>query len=250
MPPLTAIFEEPGAPASSIDPATLHSSSAPRTHRYWWLPPYAMWKHLIDRVLAAIILVCVTPLILLLATLIKLADGGPSFYSQIRLGRHGRPYRIYKLRTMTLNCEDESGPIWSCRNDARVTRLGRLLRLTHLDELPQLHNIIRGEMSLIGPRPERPELIQRLEPAIWDYRKRLDVRPGLTGLAQVRLEADTSIEHVRRKVRYDLYYIRRMSLALDLRILAATVVYLILVSFTALRDVCSATRFPASDESQ
>jgi lipopolysaccharide/colanic/teichoic acid biosynthesis glycosyltransferase len=250
MPPLTAAYEESGAPISTIDSAVLHSPSAPRTDRSRLVPPYAMWKHVIDRVLAVVILVFVWPLIVLLAALIKLADGGPSFYSQIRLGRHGRPYRIYKLRTMTLNCEDETGPVWSCRNDARVTRLGRLLRLTHLDELPQLLNIIRGEMSLIGPRPERPELIRRLEPVVPDYQRRLDVRPGLTGLAQVRLEADASIKHVRRKVRYDLYYIRRMSLSLDLRIVAATLVYLVLVSFTALRDVCFTSRSSASDKSQ
>src|SRR5580704_7554562 len=137
---------------------------------------------------------------------------------------------------MVLNCESQTGPVWSYRDDPRVTRLGRLLRLTHLDELPQLHNIIRGEMSLIGPRPERPELIRDLEPAVPGYRKRLDVRPGLTGLAQVRLQADTSIEHVRRKVRYDLYYIRRMSLSLDMRIFAATFGYLITIYFTAVRD--------------
>jgi len=142
---------------------------------------------------------------------------------------------------MVLNCESQTGPVWSYRDDPRVTRLGRLLRLTHLDELPQLHNIIRGEMSLIGPRPERPELIRDLEPAVPGYRKRLDVRPGLTGLAQVRLQADTSIEHVRRKVRYDLYYIRRMSLSLDMRIIAATVAYLVVVYFTAVRDLVFAT---------
>src|SRR5262249_55106805 len=138
------------------------------------------------------------------------------------LGRFGRPFLIYKLRTMTHNCEQESGVRWAVPGDPRVTRLGRFLRKTHLDELPQLWNVLRGDMSLVGPRPERPEFVPGLERAIPGYRPRLLVKPGVTGLAQVQLPADTDIPSVRRKLAYDLYYIRSGGLWLDLRLLAST----------------------------
>jgi lipopolysaccharide/colanic/teichoic acid biosynthesis glycosyltransferase len=120
------------------------------------------------------------------------------------------------------NCEWRSGPLWSQVGDPRVTSLGRFLRRTHLDELPQLWNVLKGEMSLVGPRPERPEYVPALSQAIPHYRERLNVRPGVTGLAQVQLPPDTNLNDVRRKLDYDLYYLQHLGLWLDLRILLAT----------------------------
>jgi len=178
-----------------------------------------------DFVLALVLLVLVLPLLALAALLVKLASRGPAFYSQVRLGRGGKPYRIYKLRTMFHECEKLSGARWSRPGDSRVTPVGRFLRGTHLDELPQLWNVLRGEMSLVGPRPERPEFVPELERAIPDYRDRLLVRPGITGLAQVWLPPDTDLNSVHRKLRYDLYYVRHLGFWLDVR----------LVGFTALQ---------------
>src|SRR5439155_3872848 len=167
-------------------------------------------KAVLDRVAALALLVLGGPLILVLALLVKLTSRGPAFYTQTRLGRHGVPFTICKLRTMMNKCESLTGPRWSMPGDPRVTGLGRFLRATHLDELPQLLNVLRGDMSLIGPRPERPEFLPELERACPRYRERLAVRPGVTGLAQVQLPADTNIASVRRKLAYDLYYIRHV----------------------------------------
>jgi lipopolysaccharide/colanic/teichoic acid biosynthesis glycosyltransferase len=149
------------------------------------------------------------------------------FYWQQRVGEKGRIYGIYKIRTRECASEATTGPVWSPRQDPRITRVGWFLRATHLDELPQLWNVVRGEMSLIGPRPERPELIPEIERQIPGYRRRMQIRPGLTGMAQIHLFSDTRIEHVRRKLVYDLYYVRYMSPWLDARILICTGFYLI-----------------------
>jgi len=191
--------------------------------------------------LAAVLLVIAGPIMLLCAVLVKLTSRGPAFYSQMRLGLGGKPYRIYKLRTMYHLCEAVSGPKWSQLGDPRITRLGRFLRATHLDELPQLWNIMRGEMSLIGPRPERPEFVLALAAAIPLYKKRLLVRPGVTGLAQVQLPPDTDLESVHSKVAYDLYYVGQANPWMDLRILAATALKVFGASFELLRTVF---RFP------
>jgi lipopolysaccharide/colanic/teichoic acid biosynthesis glycosyltransferase len=185
---------------------------------------------------AVILLVLTSPLTLLSAVLVKLTSRGPVFYSQVRLGRFGRPYRIYKIRTMTHNCEKITGPKWSLPQDPRITPVGRFLRRTHVDELPQLWNIIRGDMSLIGPRPERPEIVPVLEEAIPHYSDRLLVRPGVTGLAQVQWPADTNLESVRRKLAYDLYYVRHSSFWLDLRILFCTACLVLGMPYFFLRD--------------
>ena len=152
------------------------------------------------------------PLILLAMALVKLTSRGPAIYRQVRAGLGGRPFTIYKIRTMAHDCEARTGPVWATADDPRVTPLGRFLRRSHLDELPQLWNVLRGEMSLVGPRPERPEFVAQLQRAIPDYRRRLQVPPGVTGLAQVQLPPDTDLAGVRRKLVYDLYYIRRMEL--------------------------------------
>jgi lipopolysaccharide/colanic/teichoic acid biosynthesis glycosyltransferase len=197
---------------------------------------YLAVKAVLEYSLAVVILILAAPVILLCAVLVRLTSRGPAFYSQTRLGLGGRPYRIYKLRTMYHQCELLSGPQWSQSGDPRVTPLGRFLRSTHLDELPQLWNILRGEMGLIGPRPERPEFIPALAKAIPLYEMRMLVRPGVTGLAQVQVPADSDLESVRVKVAHDLFYIQNASLWMDLRILAATLFKVFGVSFSSLRQ--------------
>ncbi len=195
-------------------------AAAPQTHP--WYPPC---KAALERVAALALLVLGGPLILALALLVKLTSRGPAFYTQTRLGRDGTLFTIYKLRTMVNRCESLTGPRWSMPGDPRVTPLGRFLRASHLDELPQLLNVLRGDMSLIGPRPERPEFLPELERACPRYRERLAVRPGVTGLAQVQLPPDTSIDSVRRKLAYDLYYIRHVGPWLDFLLLVCTALY-------------------------
>jgi lipopolysaccharide/colanic/teichoic acid biosynthesis glycosyltransferase len=175
-----------------------------------------------DRVIALVLIVLAAPLIALLAALVRAGSRGPAIYRQVRLGRGGRPFSMYKIRTMAHDCERATGPTWSIPGDPRVTRLGRFLRRTHLDELPQLWNVLRGEMSLVGPRPERPEIIGQLERVLPRYRDRLAVLPGVTGLAQVQLPPDTEVSGVRVKLDYDFCYIARMAPGLDARLIVAT----------------------------
>jgi lipopolysaccharide/colanic/teichoic acid biosynthesis glycosyltransferase len=192
---------------------------APKRPTYVWTKLVAEW------VIALLLAFLTAPVVLLLALLVKFSSRGPAFYCQGRLGLQGRPFRIIKLRTMRHNCEAESGPVWSLPGDGRVTRLGRILRDTHLDELPQLFNVLLGHMSLVGPRPERPEIAAQIERSIPEFRWRLLVRPGVTGLAQMRLPADTDFEGVRLKLAHDLYYARELSFQLDLRIAFSTAFY-------------------------
>lgn len=176
----------------------------------------------LDLVVAGFLLVIALPVIGVALLAVKLTSRGPGLYSQTRLGRFGRPFRIHKIRSMTHNCESKSGIQWSTKGDARVTPVGRILRKTHIDELPQLFNILGGQMSLVGPRPERPELVGVLEDAIPRYSERLSVRPGLTGLAQVQLPPDVDLDSVRRKLRYDLHYVATGGVWTDLRLMVAT----------------------------
>jgi lipopolysaccharide/colanic/teichoic acid biosynthesis glycosyltransferase len=155
----------------------------------------------------------------------------------VRLGKDGRPFTLYKLRTMRHNCEAQTGPRWAVPADPRVTCIGRFLRASHIDELPQLWNVLRGEMALVGPRPERPELVKMLETAIPHYRERLRVRPGLTGVAQLQLPPDSTLDDVRAKVAYDLFYIRRMGLRLDVGALVGTGLKLAGVRRSSLRHL-------------
>jgi lipopolysaccharide/colanic/teichoic acid biosynthesis glycosyltransferase len=175
---------------------------------------------------------------------VRLTSRGPAFYAQTRLGRNGVPFRIFKVRTMQHNCERASGAQWSRPGDPRVTLIGQFLRRTHLDELPQLWNVLRGDMSLVGPRPERPEFIPSLRQAIPHYCDRLLVKPGVTGLAQVQLPADTDLNSVRRKLAYDLFYIQRINLWLDLRLIACTAVHMLGVPYHVL---CWLFRMPSLD---
>lgn len=177
-------------------------------------------------------LVLAAPIILVAAVLVKLTSRGPAFYTQTRLGLDGREYTIYKLRSMFHNCERQSGACWSTAGDPRITLVGRWLRRLHIDELPQLWNVLRGDMSLVGPRPERPEFIPHLEEALPLYRLRRAVRPGVTGLAQVQLPPDTDLESVRRKLAYDLYYVYHGNTWLDLQLLAATAIHVVGVPYS------------------
>jgi len=197
-------------------------------------PAYLIVKIGVEWVVVLALAVIALPLIAVMAILTKLTSPGPAFYRQVRTGKGGRPFGMLKIRTMTHNCEATTGPVWSASGaDKRVTRLGRFLRETHLDELPQLMNVLLGQMSLIGPRPERPELIARLEKVLPRYRERLLVRPGLTGLAQVQRAADADIEDVRHKLAHDIYYVREASLWLDLRIVLCTAFHLMGLLFNA-----------------
>jgi len=184
----------------------------------------ALWaKRLSDIFLGLIGTLVFLILLPFIALAITLDCPGPIFYRQARLGRGGRPFRVWKLRTMVPNAEDDGKAQWAKEDDDRITRVGKLLRKTRLDELPQVLNVLRGEMSIIGPRPERPEFIAELQEQIPFYRTRLCVKPGLTGWAQVHYGYGNSVEDALVKLQYDLYYIRHWSLWLDLCILFKTV---------------------------
>jgi lipopolysaccharide/colanic/teichoic acid biosynthesis glycosyltransferase len=202
----------------------------PSIRRGWYRPV----KHALDFAAVLVIGMMALPVIAVSALIVKLTSRGPAFYMQKRLGLGGRPFTIYKIRTMVDNCESLTGPRWSMPGDPRVTRFGWFLRVTHLDELPQLLNVLRGEMSLVGPRPERPEFVPELERALPTYRRRLAVRPGVTGLAQVQLPADTDLGSVRRKLSYDLYYIEHLGPWMDLRLLFGTLFYAAGIPFQTL----------------
>lgn len=187
------------------------------------LPAIARSKRLADIVISSIACVVLSPVVAGIAVLTKLTDlRSPVLYSQIRIGQFGRTFRIYKFRTMCEGAEDETGAVWSGRRDPRVTRLGRVLRRFRLDEIPQFFNIIRGDMSLVGPRPERPELAAELEKEIPFYSERENIMPGLTGWAQIRYGYGNSPQDAARKLEYDLYYMKHLSFALDLQILLST----------------------------
>jgi exopolysaccharide biosynthesis polyprenyl glycosylphosphotransferase len=180
-------------------------------------------KRVLDTALGAAMLVAAGPLMVVIAALIKLTSPGPILYSQERVGLHGTPFRMWKFRSMRSDAERGTGPVWASQDDPRVTPIGRMMRRTRIDELPQLWNIIRGEMSLTGPRPERPIFVERFSETISFYEKRLSVRPGLTGWAQVMHRYDESELDVAEKLEYDLYYIKHWSLFLDLQIWIRTI---------------------------
>ena len=179
-------------------------------------------KRLGDVALALTLLILTAPLQLLLALVVKASGGGPAFYKQTRVGQYGRPFSMLKLRTMRVDAENGEAR-WAQGDDPRTTRVGRVLRRTRLDELPQLLNILMGEMSFVGPRPERPEFVDTLEKAIPYYAWRHAVRPGLSGWAQINYPYGSSVEDSVRKLEYDLYYIRNFSLATDLFIVLRTI---------------------------
>ena len=185
-------------------------------------PWEAALKRTFDIVVSLLILILGLPLWLLVALLIKLDSRGPILYRQERVGRNGKLFNIYKYRSMSSDAETTSGPVWAEKNDPRVTRIGKILRRTHIDEIPQFINVLSGEMSVVGPRPERSYFVEKLSKELPLYKRRLKVRPGITGWAQIKYKYDQSIEDVRAKVKYDLFYIENISWRLDLKILFNT----------------------------
>ena len=180
-------------------------------------------KRISDVLISMIILIITFPLNILISIFIKLDSPGPVLFKQDRIGMNNKIFRIYKFRSMFLDAEKHTGPVWSRKDDPRVTRVGRILRKLRLDEIPQFYNVLKGEMSLVGPRPERPYFVDMLAQQLPYYRRRLKVRPGITGWAQVKHKYDESIEDVKVKLRYDLFYIENMSFRMDIKILARTI---------------------------
>ena len=186
-------------------------------------PVRSAMKRIFDLTMSGILLLCASPVLLLLAALIKLDSEGPVFYWQERVGRAGKPYRVHKLRTMKKDAEKLSGPVWAQQKDPRITRLGSFLRKTRLDEIPQVFAVFNGDMSFVGPRPERPFFVQQLKTQIPFFGLREAVKPGITGWAQIRYPYGATVEDSKNKLEYDLYYVQHQSLFLDLAICFHTV---------------------------
>jgi exopolysaccharide biosynthesis polyprenyl glycosylphosphotransferase len=180
-------------------------------------------KRMFDMVLSLIILTITAPLFIVLAVLIRITSAGPAIFRQERIGLYGNPFIMYKFRTMYADAEKRSGPVWAKENDPRITPLGYWLRKLRLDEIPQLANVLKGDMSLVGPRPERDHFVQQFKKQIPLYTRRLRVRPGITGWAQVKWKYDESFEDVKEKTKYDLFYVENMSLRMDFKILLNTI---------------------------
>jgi exopolysaccharide biosynthesis polyprenyl glycosylphosphotransferase len=182
----------------------------------------AQIKRLMDIIVATLVLILGAPFWLIVAWAIKLNSPGPMIYKQIRVGRNGKNFTVLKFRSMYQDAEKRSGPAWATENDPRITPVGRFIRKTRLDEIPQFFNVLKGEMSLVGPRPERPYFVEQLKAEIPWYVRRIKMKPGITGWAQVKHKYDASIEDVKQKVMYDLYYFENMSIVLDLKIILQT----------------------------
>ena len=180
-------------------------------------------KRALDLFVSIIIIILTLPIFILTAIAIKLESKGPVFFTQDRCGMSGELFKIFKFRSMKNDAEKSTGPIWSQKGDPRITRVGKFIRKVRIDELPQMINVLKGEMSMVGPRPERPFFVEKLAEQIPYYKRRLKVRPGITGWAQVKHKYDESIEDVKIKLRYDLFYIENMSLRMDFKILFRTI---------------------------
>jgi len=206
---------------------------------------YPLVERLFDLILALVFGILALPIALVIMIAIRLESPGPVLYRQVRIGKnfrrsngsgagpnglnrrrinfYGRPFLIYKFRTMRVHAEKDTGPVWATEDDPRVTRVGSFLRKAHLDELPQLLNVIKGDMSLVGPRPERPYFVRKFAPQIEGYVERFSVKPGITGFAQLYNGYDSSAEDVKRKIAYDRAYIAQRSLRLNVRLILLTV---------------------------
>ncbi len=180
-------------------------------------------KRILSLLVSSLILLFALPLILLLIALIKLDSKGPAFYKQERVGQDGKIFTLIKFRSMYANAEEKTGPVWSKDADDRITRIGRFMRRTRLDELPQFFNVLRGDMSVVGPRPERPHFVQQLAESIPFYHMRHTVKPGITGWAQINYGYANTLEHTVEKLQYDLFYIKNISVILDSLILLETI---------------------------
>jgi exopolysaccharide biosynthesis polyprenyl glycosylphosphotransferase len=180
-------------------------------------------KRMMDIVLSSLILVVNLPVMLLTALIIRLSSKGPAVFAQERVGLHGQPFVMYKFRSMYVDAEKKTGPTWASDNDPRITPVGLWLRKLRLDELPQLYNVLKGDMSLVGPRPEREYFVNQFKKQIPLYTRRLRVRPGITGWAQVKWKYDETFDDVVEKTKYDLFYVENISLKMDLKILINTI---------------------------
>lgn len=182
-----------------------------------------IWRRVLSVVASAVLLAVVLPLLPFVVLAIKLNSAGPILYKQARVGRRGATFFCYKFRTMRRDAEADTGPTWARDDDPRITRVGRFLRLSRLDEIPQLWNVLKGDMSFVGPRPERPEFVEWLSKQIPYYSARHAVRPGITGWAQIRYKYGNTVDDAREKLQYDLYYIKNASVGLDLVIMFRTI---------------------------
>jgi lipopolysaccharide/colanic/teichoic acid biosynthesis glycosyltransferase len=198
---------------------------------------YFRWKGTLDFCLTVVMLVPGLLLIGLLVALVRITSRGPGIYRQARVGKDGHRFLMYKIRTMRHDAEAATGPVWTQLQDPRVTLVGKVLRKLHLDELPQLFNVLKGEMSLVGPRPERPEFVRVLAGALPGYRNRLAVKPGVTGLAQINLPPDTDLVSVQRKLVLDCEYIERGGVWLDARLIFFTFLRIFKISESWLHSV-------------
>ena len=185
-------------------------------------------RRVLSALVAAVLLVLLVPVFLVVAVFIKLDSSGPVLYSQIRVGQQNKPIRVYKFRSMRNDAEKNGDAVWAVENDPRITRVGHFLRKTRIDELPQLFNVLIGELEFVGPRPERPEFVEKLQSLIPYYALRHTVKPGITGWAQVMFHYGSTIDESKEKLQYDLFYIKNMSLKLDLMILFQTMKIVIL----------------------
>ncbi len=185
-------------------------------------------KRVIDIIFSLIILVLTLPFCIVAAIAIKLDSEGPVFYTQTRVGKNGKLFRIYKFRSMYKEAES-SGPIWADKDDPRVTRVGRIMRKIRFDELPQFINVLKNDMSIVGPRPERPYFVEFLKKEVPYYVRRLSVKPGITGWAQIKHKYDNTLEDVKIKLQYDFYYIENMSISLDLKIMLNTIAVILMM---------------------
>lgn len=217
----------------------------PIAHPQRW---FLVCKGCVDRLLALGLLALCTPVIAVAAVLVKLTSHGPAFYLQTRVGKDGRQFTLYKLRTMVDDAEALTGPVWADDGDPRVTPLGRFLRDTHVDELPQFVNVLLGHMSLVGPRPERPEIAAKLQWHFEQYTDRQSIHPGIAGLAQLRLPPDSTLESVRRKLLYDLYYVQFADPWLDTRIFLVTCFRLVGDVFRACGDLIGVPHLPEAGD--
>lgn len=188
---------------------------------------YFRWKGIIGRLLAVMLLIPGAPIIAGLVVLVRLTSRGPGIHRQTRVGKGGQTFTMYKIRTMRHDAEAGTGAAWARQKDARITSVGRILRKLHLDEFPQLFNVLKGQMCLIGPRPERPEFVHVLVEQIPGYGSRLLVPPGITGLAQINLPPDSDLNSVRRKLALDVEYVKHAGLLLDVRMFLCTSVRLL-----------------------
>ncbi|NOT07146.1 MAG: hypothetical protein HOP28_02980 [Gemmatimonadales bacterium] len=210
------------------------------------LEDHAGARRLLNVIVGSLGIILTLPLWIVIAILVKVTSRGPIFHTQVRVGLDnrnsnagpndprrkqdlgGKPFTIYKFRTMHMAAEQQTGPVWATKNDPRVTKIGRVLRQYRLDELPQLLNVLKGEMNVVGPRPERPTIFAQLREAIPDYKLRQRARPGITGLAQVRQQYDSCLEDVERKVEFDLEYVRSQGFWQDLKIMLETIPVILL----------------------